>query len=113
MNNVKKILLMEDDYDIAALLRLNLQDEGYQIVHEADGARARLLLDKQTWDAVILNLWLNVRLQFIYRIPALSTENLYPFPQTVWIIFGSAASCSILARRRLICVLTVCSYPSC
>ncbi|MGT3547976.1 DNA-binding response regulator, partial [Escherichia coli] len=25
---------MEDDYDIAALLRLNLQDEGYQIVHE-------------------------------------------------------------------------------
>lgn len=31
---------MEDDYDIAALLRLNLQDEGYQIVHEADGARA-------------------------------------------------------------------------
>ncbi|HAJ5168117.1 TPA: DNA-binding response regulator, partial [Escherichia coli] len=27
MNNVKKILLMEDDYDIAALLRLNLQDE--------------------------------------------------------------------------------------
>lgn len=45
---------MEDDYDIAALLRLNLQDEGYQIVHEADGARARLLLDKQTWDAVYL-----------------------------------------------------------
>lgn len=49
---------MEDDYDIAALLRLNLQDEGYQIVHEADGARARLLLDKQTWDAVILDLML-------------------------------------------------------
>lgn len=34
MNNVKKILLMEDDYDIAALLRLNLQDEGYQIVQK-------------------------------------------------------------------------------
>lgn len=28
MNNVKKILLMEDDYDIAALLRLNLQMKG-------------------------------------------------------------------------------------
>ena len=27
----KKILLVEDDDDIAALLRLNLQDEGYQI----------------------------------------------------------------------------------
>ncbi|VDZ68939.1 Putative response regulator (plasmid) [Klebsiella aerogenes] len=35
----KKILLVEDDDDIAALLRLNLQDEGYQIVHEA-GRRA-------------------------------------------------------------------------
>ncbi len=35
----KKILLVEDDDDIAALLRLNLQDEGYQIVHEADGAQ--------------------------------------------------------------------------
>lgn len=35
----KKILLVEDDDDIAALVRLNLQDEGYQIVHEADGAR--------------------------------------------------------------------------
>lgn len=43
MNNVKKILLMEDDYDIAALLRLNLQDEGYQIVHEADGARSSFI----------------------------------------------------------------------
>lgn len=33
----KTILLVEDDEDIATLLRLNLQDEGYQIVHEADG----------------------------------------------------------------------------
>ena len=36
----KTILLVEDDEDIATLLRLNLQDEGYQIVHEADGGQA-------------------------------------------------------------------------
>lgn len=42
----QKILLVEDDEDIAALLRLNLLDEGYQIVHVADGAQALSLLEK-------------------------------------------------------------------
>ncbi|HEX4501226.1 MAG TPA: response regulator transcription factor [Scandinavium sp.] len=58
MNNPKKILLVEDDQDIATLLRLNLQDEGYQIVHEADGNQALVQLEKQVWDAVILDLML-------------------------------------------------------
>ena len=55
----KKILLVEDDEDIAALLRLNLLDEGYQIVHVADGAQALRLLEKELWDAVILDLMLH------------------------------------------------------
>lgn len=54
----KKILLVEDDDDIATLLRLNLQDEGFQIVHEADGAQALVQLEKSSWDAVILDLML-------------------------------------------------------
>ncbi len=58
MNSAKKILLVEDDQDIATLLRLNLQDEGYQIVHEADGNQALIQLEKQSWDAVILDLML-------------------------------------------------------
>ena len=58
MNNAKKILLVEDDQDIATLLRLNLQDEGYQIVHEADGTRALHQLEQSVWDAVILDLML-------------------------------------------------------
>jgi DNA-binding response OmpR family regulator len=58
MNSPKKILLVEDDQDIATLLRLNLQDEGYQIVHEADGNQALVQLEKQVWDAVILDLML-------------------------------------------------------
>lgn len=49
---------MEDALDIATLLRLNLQDEGYQITHEVDGAQALVLLDKPVWDAVILDLML-------------------------------------------------------
>ena len=36
---MKQILLVEDDHDIAALLRLNLEDEGYAITHEPDGGK--------------------------------------------------------------------------
>ena len=55
---MKHILLVEDDGDIAALLRLNLEDEGYVITHEADGGRAQQLLGQPHWDAVILDLML-------------------------------------------------------
>lgn len=55
---MKQILLVEDDGDIAALLRLNLEDEGYQITHEADGSRALLAIEDTRWDAVILDLML-------------------------------------------------------
>ncbi len=55
---MKHILLVEDDNDIAALLRLNLEDEGYTITHEVDGAKALQLLDQTHWDAVILDLML-------------------------------------------------------
>jgi len=58
MTAAKQILLVEDDGDIAALLRLNLEDEGYQIVHEADGDRALLAIEDTRWDAVILDLML-------------------------------------------------------
>ncbi len=54
----KRILLVEDDEDIAVLLRLNLEDEGYVIVHEADGISALKQLEKADWDAVILDLML-------------------------------------------------------
>lgn len=55
---MKHILLVEDDNDIAALLRLNLEDEGYVITHEADGASALERIDEAHWDAVILDLML-------------------------------------------------------
>lgn len=58
MTAAKQILLVEDDGDIADLLRLNLEDEGYQITHEADGGRALLTIEETRWDAVILDLML-------------------------------------------------------
>lgn len=58
MTAAKQILLVEDDGDIATLLRLNLEDEGYQITHEADGGRALLAVEDTRWDAVILDLML-------------------------------------------------------
>ncbi|SUX73837.1 osmolarity response regulator [Citrobacter freundii] len=58
MAGAKKIFLVEDDSDIASLLQLSLKDEGYEIIHESDGARAIELLEKHVWDAVILDLML-------------------------------------------------------
>ena len=58
MAGAKKIFLVEDDSDIASLLQLSLKDEGYEIVHEADGTRALEQLEKHVWDAVILDLML-------------------------------------------------------
>lgn len=55
---MKQILLVEDDHDIAALLRLNTEDEGYAITHEPDGGNALQRLETQPWDAVILDLML-------------------------------------------------------
>ncbi|MBK4223087.1 response regulator transcription factor [Enterobacter hormaechei] len=57
---MKQILLVEDDHDIAALLRLNLEDEGYAITHEPDGGNALQRLETQPWDAVILDLMLPI-----------------------------------------------------
>ncbi|MGF6562150.1 response regulator transcription factor [Erwinia aphidicola] len=58
MENGKRILIVEDDGDIADLLALHLRDEGYEITHAADGGRGAALLEKGGWDALILDLML-------------------------------------------------------
>ncbi len=40
MTSPKRILIVEDDAHIAELLRLHLRDEGYAVVHAADGDAA-------------------------------------------------------------------------
>jgi len=58
MENGKRILIVEEDGDIAELLGLHLRDEGYEITHAADGDRGAALLEKGGWDALILDLML-------------------------------------------------------
>ncbi len=54
----KKLLIVEDDENIAELLQLHLREEGYEIVHAADGTLGLELLKQGGWDALILDLML-------------------------------------------------------
>jgi DNA-binding response OmpR family regulator len=54
----KRILIVEDDAHIAELLVLHLRDEGFRVVHAADGDEGLRLLEAETWDALVLDLML-------------------------------------------------------
>lgn len=54
----KSILVVEDDADIAELLRLNLADEGYEVQVAADGESGLARLRAHAYDALILDLML-------------------------------------------------------
>lgn len=58
MDQPKRVLIVEDDMPIADLLRLHLQDEGYQVTHCADGTLGLQQLRNGGWDALILDLML-------------------------------------------------------
>jgi DNA-binding response OmpR family regulator len=58
MNPAKRILVVEDDVHIAELMCLHLRDEGYDIKHAADGEAGVQLLERGSWDALVLDLML-------------------------------------------------------
>ena len=58
MNSPKRVLIVEDDADIADLLRLHLRDEGYSVAHAADGDQGLKMLESGQWDALVLDLML-------------------------------------------------------
>ncbi|MFM0245860.1 response regulator transcription factor [Paraburkholderia sediminicola] len=58
MDHPKRILIVEDDVDIANVLSLHLRDERYEVVHSADGDEGLRLLEQGGWDALILDLML-------------------------------------------------------
>ncbi|HEX7907389.1 MAG TPA: response regulator transcription factor [Paraburkholderia sp.] len=58
MDHSKRILIVEDDVDIANVLSLHLRDERYEVVHSADGNEGLRLLEQGGWDALILDLML-------------------------------------------------------
>jgi len=58
MELAKRVLIVEDDMHIADLLRLHLQDEGYQVTHCADGTQGLAQVRAGGWDALILDIML-------------------------------------------------------
>jgi DNA-binding response OmpR family regulator len=58
MDSAKRILIVEDDADIAELMRMHLQDEGFAITRAGDGDAGLRELERGSWDALILDLML-------------------------------------------------------
>ncbi|HEY1844087.1 MAG TPA: response regulator transcription factor [Buttiauxella sp.] len=58
MNQAKKLLIVEDDENIAELLQLHLREEGFAITHAPDGNLGMEKLKQGGWDALILDLML-------------------------------------------------------
>lgn len=54
----KRVLLVEDDMQIAEVLSLHLRDEGFHVEHAANGHLALACLSTATWDALVLDLML-------------------------------------------------------
>lgn len=53
-----RILVVEDELRIADFVVRGLSEEGYHVVHAADGQTARLHLQTDAWDLVLLDWWL-------------------------------------------------------
>jgi two-component system OmpR family response regulator len=58
MTASKRVLLVEDDADIAEIVALHLRDEGYTVEHATDGIAGLRLLGERAWDALVLDLML-------------------------------------------------------
>ncbi len=58
MERSRRVLIVEDDAQIAALLRLHLTDESYAVEHAADGPAGLRLLESGAWDLLVLDLML-------------------------------------------------------
>lgn len=58
MSGNRRILIVEDDLHIAALMRMHLGDEGLTVEHAADGTSGAAMLERGGWDALVLDLML-------------------------------------------------------
>lgn len=58
MSQIREILVVEDDSDIANLVCMHLEAEGYDATRAADGREAIRLFDEGQYDLVILDLML-------------------------------------------------------
>ncbi len=53
-----RILVVEDEAEIADFLTRGLREEGYTVEHSADGIDASHRLQSESWDVVLLDWWL-------------------------------------------------------
>lgn len=58
MDQPKRILLIEDDADIAQMLGVHLREEGYAIEHCSRGDQGLQRVQAQAWDALLLDVML-------------------------------------------------------
>ncbi|OIQ91652.1 transcriptional regulatory protein YycF [mine drainage metagenome] len=58
MDQPRRILLIEDDPDIAQMLGVHLREEGYALEHCARGDEGVRRLEDETWDALLLDVML-------------------------------------------------------
>src|SRR6266849_8845388 len=54
--NVMRILLVEDDMDVARFVRKGLLEQAYAVDAVEDGARALALAEETNYDAIVLDL---------------------------------------------------------
>jgi two-component system copper resistance phosphate regulon response regulator CusR len=53
-----RILIIEDEAEIADFMVRGLREEGYVVEHAADGVDGGHRLQKESWDLVLLDWWL-------------------------------------------------------
>lgn len=53
-----RILVVEDEQNLADSIVSGLREEGYIVEHAADGLRGWECLDRESWDVVVLDWWL-------------------------------------------------------
>mgnify|MGYP001560107797 FL=1 len=56
--NEQRILIVEDEVDIASLLKLNLEAEGYKAVHVNNGDKAIQILKEQKFHLALMDIML-------------------------------------------------------
>ena len=55
---MSRILIIEDDHDIATGVRLDLEDDGYEVEIVADGLDGARRAGESTWDLILLDIML-------------------------------------------------------
>jgi DNA-binding response OmpR family regulator len=58
MSGIRRLLVIEDDPDIAEVLRVNLQDEGFFVDSAADGNAGLTRIETESFDLIVLDLML-------------------------------------------------------